>query len=58
MRHSPTIDDLRAFLDASPSPFHAAATATDRLRAAGFVEVSLAGGTLTIFDVPADEATR
>lgn len=31
--------DLRAFLDASPSPFHAAATAAERLRAAGFSEV-------------------
>ena len=35
------IDDLRAFLDASPSPFHAAATATSRLDAAGFTEVGL-----------------
>ena len=32
-------DDLLAFLDASPSPFHAVATVAERLRAAGFVEV-------------------
>jgi aspartyl aminopeptidase len=38
---SPTAD-LRAFLDASPSPFHAAATAGARLIAAGFVELDLA----------------
>ena len=30
------IDDLRAFLDASPSPYHAAATTASRLDAAGF----------------------
>ena len=36
------IDDLRAFLDASPSPFHAAATTTGRLDAAGFSQVELA----------------
>jgi aspartyl aminopeptidase len=36
-----TIDDLRAFLDASPSPFHAARTAAVRLGDAGFVEVGL-----------------
>ncbi|HEY5664154.1 MAG TPA: M18 family aminopeptidase [Ilumatobacter sp.] len=35
----PSIDDLRAFLDASPSPFHAARSATDRLDAAGFRRV-------------------
>ena len=35
------IDDLRAFLDASPSPFHAAATAAGRLGEAGFTEVGL-----------------
>ena len=35
------IDDLRAFLDASPSPFHAAATAATRLDAAGFSRVTL-----------------
>lgn len=38
-----TIDDLRAFLDASPSPFHAAHTAADRLTAAGFAEVADGG---------------
>lgn len=32
-------EDLCAFIDASPSPFHLAATVTERLRAAGFVEV-------------------
>ena len=31
--------DLRAFLDASPSPFHAVASAVGRLTAAGFVEL-------------------
>jgi len=41
LRMSPTAD-LRAFLDASPSPFHAAATASTRLVAAGFVEMDLA----------------
>lgn len=30
------LDDLRSFLDASPSPFHAVATAARRLEAAGF----------------------
>ena len=34
-----SIDDLRAYLDASPSPFHAAANAASRLDAAGFVAV-------------------
>ena len=33
------IDDLRSFLDASPSPFHAAQTAAERLDAAGFTEI-------------------
>lgn len=37
------IDDLRAFLDGSPSPFHAARTAARRLAAAGFTEVELGG---------------
>ena len=32
-------DDLCAFIDASPSPFHAVATAADRLAAAGFTEL-------------------
>ena len=35
----PTIDDLCSYLDASPSPFHAAANAATRLTAAGFVAV-------------------
>ena len=34
------IDDLRSYLDASPSPFHAVRTSTDRLAAAGFVEIA------------------
>ena len=38
----PTIDGLRSYLDASPSPFHGAATAGQRLTAAGFVDVELA----------------
>lgn len=37
---STTVDDLRAYLDASPSPFHAAANAAARLEAAGFREVA------------------
>jgi aspartyl aminopeptidase len=32
--------DLRAYLDASPSPFHAARVAADRLGAAGFTSVA------------------
>jgi aspartyl aminopeptidase len=36
------IDDLRAFLDGSPSPQHAARTVAGRLVAAGFVELELA----------------
>lgn len=39
-----TVDDLRTFLDRSPSPFHGAATASARLAAAGFVAVELADG--------------
>ena len=35
-------DDLCAFIDASPSPFHAVATAADRLTAAGFTELDTA----------------
>jgi aspartyl aminopeptidase len=34
------IDELRDYLDASPSPFHAARQAADRLEAAGFVAVA------------------
>jgi aspartyl aminopeptidase len=33
------IDDLRAYLDSSPSPFHAAASSAARLAAAGFTEI-------------------
>lgn len=35
-----SVDDLRAYLDASPSPFHAAANAADRLEAGGFVALA------------------
>jgi aspartyl aminopeptidase len=34
------IDDLRSFLDSSPSPFHAAQNAAERLAAGGFAEVA------------------
>ena len=34
------LDDLRSYLDESPSPFHAARSAADRLLAAGFREVA------------------
>jgi aspartyl aminopeptidase len=37
----PTVDDLRRFLDASPSPWHAVASSVTRLRLAGFVPVDL-----------------
>jgi aspartyl aminopeptidase len=37
---TPSIDELRAFLDASPSPFHAARSATDRLDTAGFTALT------------------
>ena len=37
---TPTIADLQAFLDASPSPYHAVAVAARRLLAAGFTEVA------------------
>ena len=37
-------DDLCAFIDASPSPFHAVATAADRLVVAGFTELDAAAG--------------
>jgi aspartyl aminopeptidase len=35
------IDDLRAFLDGSPSPYHAAGTVTTRLLEDGFTELAL-----------------
>lgn len=35
-----TAQQLCEFIDASPSPFHAVATAAERLRAAGFTELS------------------
>jgi aspartyl aminopeptidase len=35
-----TPQGLCAFIDASPSPYHACATAADRLRAAGYTEVA------------------
>ena len=34
---------LRAFLDGSPSPHHAARTVSTRLLAAGFAEIELGG---------------
>ncbi|HAP75074.1 MAG TPA: M18 family aminopeptidase [Acidimicrobiaceae bacterium] len=37
-----TIDTLRSYLDASPSPWHAAASSAALLTAAGFAEVSFA----------------
>ena len=36
-----TVDDLRAYLDGSPSPWHAAATSAARLAAAGFTELDV-----------------
>ena len=39
MPHASALD-LLAFIDASPSPFHACATAAERLDAAGFTELS------------------
>lgn len=38
---SPSIDDLISFLDASPSPWHAASTAASALVASGFEPLSL-----------------
>ncbi len=35
-----SLDDLCSYLDASPSPFHAVANASDRLGAAGFTEMT------------------
>lgn len=49
--HLPDIADLVDFLDASPSPWHAAASAAARLRAAGFTEVALGSSN---GDMPAD----
>ena len=37
-----SLDDLCSYLDASPSPFHAVANASDRLGAAGFTEMTTA----------------
>ncbi|MCU1392180.1 MAG: family aminopeptidase [Ilumatobacteraceae bacterium] len=37
---APGIDDLLAYLDASPSPWHAVASSAARLRAAGFAELT------------------
>lgn len=36
------LDDLRDYLDASPSPYHAARSATDRLDEAGFIQIAIA----------------
>lgn len=49
------LDDLRTYLDASPSPFHAVANAADRLIATGFTDVD-DGGNWT--DVPTDGFVR
>src|SRR4051812_36801850 len=65
----PTCTDLLAFIDASPTPFHAAATAAARLLALGFGElrqdaswaellpgryfVPVGDGTLVAFVLPA-----
>ncbi|HYI62642.1 MAG TPA: M18 family aminopeptidase [Acidimicrobiales bacterium] len=43
MSAGPSVEDLLAYLDASPTPYHAAAEAARRLAAAGSVEVALAG---------------
>lgn len=45
------LDDLRTYLDSSPSPFHGAANAGARLTAAGFTEI---GDGAVWDDVPAD----
>lgn len=64
--------DLRTFLDASPSPWHVVATAAERLRAAGFVELDeqaswedlpaqgfvVRGGALIAWAGPADAPIR
>ncbi len=39
MTNDPFLDDLLAFLGASPTPFHAVASATERLAAAGFQSI-------------------
>ncbi len=49
------LDDLRSYLDSSPSPFHAASTAADRLTTAGFTEV-VDGADWT--DLPTDGFVR
>jgi aspartyl aminopeptidase len=63
-------DDLLAFIDAAPTPFHAVAEAARHLRAVGFSEVDLAadwpaggrsyvirGGTLVAWVAPEDQPT-
>ena len=40
MSNDPILDDLFAYIDASPSPFHAVDESASRLSAAGFSEVS------------------
>ncbi|MCB1026846.1 MAG: hypothetical protein KDB24_03665, partial [Microthrixaceae bacterium] len=40
-RDGPAVDDLCRFIEASPSPYHAASEATRRLTDAGFTELSL-----------------
>lgn len=63
-----TVDDLLTFVGASPSPYHAAREAADRLVAAGYAELDLAhawpegpgrhlvvrGGALVAWEVPED----
>jgi aspartyl aminopeptidase len=49
------LDDLRSYLDASPSPFHAAVNAADRLTAAGFTEADETG---EWSDLPSDGFVR
>jgi aspartyl aminopeptidase len=52
---SPSIDDLRSYLDGSPSPFHAVATTATRLIAAGFTELDDTGAWSSL---PADGFVR
>lgn len=40
MTNDPFLDDLLAFLGASPTPFHAVTSATERLAAAGFQSIA------------------